>query len=145
MNNIELKDIPGYEGLYAATRDGRIWSHRRKKFMKASGEPNNYKVIWLSKDKKSSCPYVHRLIALTYIPNPDNLPCVNHKDEHKDNNHVDNLEWCTQEYNVRYSGTAGRPSKPVYCIELDKTFPSIRKASIELNILQPNLSSHLQM
>lgn len=143
MNEVELRDIPGYEGLYAATRDGRIWSYRKKKFMKASGEPNNYQVIWLVKDKQSVCHYVHRLIALTYIPNPDNLPAVNHKDEIKSHNWDTNLEWCTQAYNVRYSGTAGRPSKPIYCYELDKIFPSIRKACMELNLLQSNLSSHL--
>ena len=143
--NIELRDIPGFEGLYAATKDGQIWSHRRKRFMKTCGEADNYQVVWLCKDKQGKCYYVHRLVAMAWIPNPDNLPKVNHKDEHKDHNWADNLEWCTQEYNLRYSNVWGtrRPCKADYCIELDKTFPSIRKTSIELNLLQSNLSSHL--
>lgn len=143
-NDIVMKDIPGYEGLYAATEDGRVWSYRRKKFMKPSGEPNNYQVMWLTDaEGNMTCCYVHRLIAATYLPNPDNLPEVNHKDEHKDHNWVDNLEWCTTKYNLLYSHVGSQPKKPVRCIELDKIFPSIRQASIQLNILQSNLSSHL--
>ncbi len=46
---------------------------------------------------------VHRLVAKAFIPNPNNYPCVNHKDENKSNNHADNLEWCTYKYNVQYS------------------------------------------
>ena len=144
MIDIEKRDIPGYEGLYAATEDGRIWSHRQKKFMKTGGEPDNYQIIWLvNENHKGRSEYVHRLIAQTFIPNPDNLPVVNHKDEHKDHNWVDNLEWCTQRTNLIYSNVPTERQKPVYCIELDKTFPSIRKTSVELNLLQSNLSSHL--
>lgn len=137
----ELRDIPGFEGLYAATRDGKVWSHKRKKFMKPCGEPDNYQIMWLSKEGECKCYYVHRLIALAYIPNPNNYPKVNHIDEHKDHNWADNLEWCTQDYNLMVSSKLKR--KPVYCIELDKHFPSIRKACIELNLLQGNVSTHL--
>lgn len=100
-----MKDIKGYEGLYAVTEDGQIWSYRRKKFLKLDGKVGDYQSIGLSKDGKVKGYAVHRLVAQAYIPNPDNLPMVNHKDEVKSNNCVDNLEWCTREYNCNY-GTA---------------------------------------
>lgn len=139
---IELKDIPGFEGLYAATRDGRIWSHRQKKWMQACGEPDNYQIVMLTRDGYGRCYYVHRLVAMTFLPNPDNLPCVNHKDEHKDNNHVDNLEWCTQGYNLKYSNV-GKPCKAVRCIELNTEYPSIYNTAKELGINLSSLSTHL--
>lgn len=129
MENIELRDIPEWEGLYAATRDGRIWSHRQKKFMKTCGEIDNYQIVMLCKDGEGKLFYVHRLIALTYLPNPNNYPQVNHKDKHKDHNWVDNLEWCSVAYNLQYSGV-GRKKIPVYCVELDKTYPSMYEAAI---------------
>lgn len=52
--------------------------------------------------------YIHRLVAQAFIPNPDNLPCVNHKDENPNNNNVDNLEWCTQKYNCNYGTRVDR-------------------------------------
>lgn len=140
-NTYELKDIPGFEGLYAATEDGRIWSYRRKRFMKPCGEEGNYQIVMLSKDNKCKCHYVHRLVALAWIPNPDNLPEINHKDEHRDHNWSSNLEWCTKEYNLNYGTRSLRIRKPVYCIELDKTFPSIYEAAKEFGGHQANLTS----
>ena len=144
--NIELRDIPGFEGRYAASKDGKIWSHKHKRFMKPCGEEGNYQLVMLCKgDGKDKTYYIHRLVAMAWLPNPDNLPQVNHKDERKDNNCLDNLEWCTAHYNLEYSNVwrRMRKSKPVYCIELDKTFKSIFIAAKELNIGQANLSSHL--
>lgn len=135
----ELKDIKGLEGLYAATRDGRIWSHKRKKFLKLCGVPENYQIVTI----KGKSQYVHRLVALAYLENPNNLPCVNHKDEHKHHNWVDNLEWCTAKYNKNY-GTHATRKTPVHCIELDKTFESQQAASIELNIHPATLNSCLK-
>lgn len=127
----ELKDIPGWEGLYAATRDGRIWSYRKKKFMKPCGEPDNYQIVMLTREKDGKCYYVHRLVAMAWIPNPNNYPEVNHKNRKKDKNDADNLEWCTKQYNMR-NRDYKRIKKPVYCIELDKTFGSLYEAAKEV-------------
>lgn len=137
-----MKDIPGFEGLYAATSCGKIWSHRKQKFMVSCGDEGDYRLVMLSKDGVSKCYFVHRLVALTYLPNPDNLPQINHKDEVKDHNWLNNLEWCTAHYNLAYSNICKAPT-PVYCIELDKTFDSIKSAAKELGIAQPNLSTHI--
>ena len=97
-----MKDIPNYEGLYAITNDGQVWNYKRQKWMKCWGGKGNYQTIELVKNKVSKSYLVHRLVAMTYIPNPDNLPQVNHKDETRDHNWVSNLEWCTAEYNSNY-------------------------------------------
>ena len=100
----ELKEIPGYEGLYSADRSGKIYSHKSKKYL-STGNINshwNYVYVRLSKDGKIESCAIHRLIAKTFIPNPNNLPIVNHKDGNGHNNSVDNLEWCTQKENVAH-------------------------------------------
>lgn len=95
----EWKDIIGYEGLYRVSTAGEVYSIRSKKnlkqFYRGSREDNKYLVVELRKDKKGKTISVHKLVAEAFIPNINNLPCVNHKDGNKDNNCVDNLEWCT--------------------------------------------------
>lgn len=73
---------------------------------------------------------VHRLVAEAYLPNHNNLPYVNHKE----NNALQNLEWCTQKYNANYGSRNQKMSKPVYCIELDKTFDGASAAARELGL-----------
>lgn len=98
-----MKDIKGYEGLYAVTEDGQVWSYRSQKFLKPYNKSNHgYEKVNLYKDKVSTTYCVHRLVAETYLPNPNNYPCINHKDENKLNNHANNLEWCTYKYNNNY-------------------------------------------
>lgn len=108
------KDIPGFEGLYQVSNLGRVkslprgkqWPYRRThNNIRKPHIKNGYYQVNLSKDNKVRWISVHRLVALAFIPNPDNLPCVNHQDENKLNNHVNNLEWCSYAYNANY-GTA---------------------------------------
>ena len=106
-----MKDIPGFEGLYAATEDGQIYSYRRKRFMKLSGVPGDYYLVNLTKDKKWKSYYVHRLVAMAFLPNPDNLPQVNHIDRRKDNNCLSNLEWCSVYDNLKHSNVWYAPKK----------------------------------
>ena len=142
-----MKDIKGYEGLYAVTKDGKVWSYKNKIFLKTSNSRGYIKVN-LIKDNKQKHFYIHRLVAMAFIPNPFNLPQVNHKDENKANNHVTNLEWCTQSYNNNYgTGNTRRASKQqklVYCVELNKIFNGIREAAKELNVSAGNISNCLK-
>ena len=108
----EYRPIPGFE-KYGITMDGEV-KHLRTGHIKTPGlnKTGGYYVVNLyDADGRARRPLVHRLVALTYIPNPDNLPQVNHKDENKLNNHVDNLEWCTASYNLNYGTRLQRISE----------------------------------
>lgn len=97
-----MQDIIGYEGIYAITEDGKVWNYKYKRWMKPDTHPTGHQMVALHKNGVCKGFYVHRLVATQFIPNPDNLPCVNHKDENPANNNVDNLEWCTRAYNNNY-------------------------------------------
>lgn len=99
--------IPGYSD-YLIETDGRIFSKKTKKWMKAQIGANGYYGLELANEKGRKRLNVHRLVALTYIPNPLNLLYVNHKDENKLNNNVSNLEWCTAKYNMNYGTLQAR-------------------------------------
>lgn len=145
-----MKDIKNYEGVYAVTEDGQVWSYRSNKFLKQKETNCGYLSVQLStkatNNKVKEC-YVHRLVAEAFLPNPDNLPQVNHKDENKTNNHVSNLEFCTASYNINF-GTCHKQAvdklkKPVYCVELNKTFNSLKEAAEELKLWANNISNCL--
>lgn len=109
----KIKDIKGYEGLYLVTTKGRIWSKGNKKnisprWIIPKETTGGYLTVGLYKNKKRKEFKVHRLVALTFIPNPKNKPYINHKDFDVKNNSVDNLEWCTAKENIRYSVEHGR-------------------------------------
>lgn len=131
-------DIPGYEGLYAITEDGKVWGYRHQGFMAQRKNRGGYLYTGLRKNGKRLWYETHRLVATTYIPNPGNLPQVNHKDEDKTNNHISNLEWVTNKENsnhgTRNTRIAATHSNPVYCVELDRVFPSGKVASQMLGI-----------
>ena len=139
----ELKDIKDYEGLYAITRDGKVWSYKRNKFLKHVLDKDDYHKVSLCKNGKKKSFRIHRLVAKAFIPNPNNLPEVNHKDEDKSNNCVENLEWMSKIDNINYGTgskrSAKKRSKPVYCIELNKIFDGARQAARELGLDNSNI------
>lgn len=101
----EWSDIEGYEGLYMISDMGRVKSmnYRRtgkEKIMKPSKQNNGYLQVNLSKNSKHNRFLVHRLVALAFIPNPDNKPNIDHINTIKDDNRADNLRWTTQKENV---------------------------------------------
>lgn len=90
-----MKDIKGYEGEYAITSCGKVWSYKSKRFLKPKISKNGYMEICLSKGNQKKSYLVHRLVAKAYIPNPDNLPQISHLDETSTHNWVGNLKWAT--------------------------------------------------
>ena len=110
------KDIKEYEGLYQVSNKGRVKSLNygnkgEEIIMEASTDKDGYKILGLRKEGKKKMKKVHRLVAEAFISNPNNLPQVNHMDEDKSNNKVDNLEWCDAEYNTNYGTHNERVSK----------------------------------
>ena len=142
------KDIEGYEGLYQVSNFGNIKSlpkvrHngrgtyiQKEKILKPSNTSTGYKKIELCKDGKRKGFKVHRLVAIAFIPNPDNKPEVNHIDGNKINNNIDNLEWVTSSENTIHAYETGLNSNKkdldekkiiyMYC-ELNMTMQEIAK------------------
>jgi len=94
--------INGYDRAYRIYIDGEVWSVRSGKFLKQESS-KGYKRVTLSIKGKTERFQVHRLVAMYFIENPLNKPCVNHKDGDKENNNLNNLEWCTYSENERHS------------------------------------------
>lgn len=149
------KDIVGYEGLYQVSNLGRVKMMGRKKRMWHGAythiKPKILKQFVVRGYMKSKLRdingltkmiSVHILVATAFIPNPNNYPCINHKDENKQNNNVENLEWCTHKYNSNYGTAIERCSikryKKVAQYTKDgvliKSFESMTQAVSETNI-----------
>ena len=98
------KDVANYEGLYQVSNLGRVKSiGYKKELILKHFNTGGYKRVTLIKNKIRKHHLIHRLVAETFIPNLNNLPQINHKDENKKNNCVNNLEWCSNSYNIQYS------------------------------------------
>ena len=95
---MSYKSIKGFEN-YIIYEDGLIYNEKRNRFMKELKESNGYMRVKLSKDGKQKNFYVHRLIALTFIPNPDNKKCIDHINRIRDDNRIENLRWATHSEN----------------------------------------------
>ena len=139
------KDIEGYEGLYQVSNLGNVKSFPRHGtrtnqvfFLSQSKDSKGYMRVWLSNGKVQKNFKVHRLVASAFVENPNNLPQVNHKDENKQNNNANNLEWCDNRYNSVYNGRMERIAKKlgrkVRCIETNEVFCSASEASRQTGI-----------
>lgn len=96
----ELKPCPGFEGLYFVSADGFVYGKNKTRLKTFDCE--GYEYISLRKGGRKYTKRVHRLVAKAFISNPNNLPEINHIDENKKNNAINNLEWCTSSYNKTY-------------------------------------------
>lgn len=139
-----MRDIPGFEGLYAVTSCGKVWSYKRKIFLKVWDRGNGYLSVNLYKNGVEKHFLIHRLVAEAYLPNPEGLPQVNHIDEDKTHNYINNLEWCDSQYNNNYGTRCERMSKTlgkmIYCVELGRTFDSACQAARELGLNNSHIS-----
>lgn len=144
----EWEDIVDYEGLYQVSNLGNIRNNKGK-ILSIGHTLDGYCYVRLNKNGKRKYPKVSRLVAIAFLPNPSNLPQVNHKDENKDNNYINNLEWCDCKYNCNY-GTrnerrAKSQSKSVIGIKEDSgliiEFSSMSEACRQLGISTGNMSN----
>lgn len=149
------KDIKGYEGLYQVSNYGRVKSLPRNntikqpRILKNGYSHKGYCIVALSKNNNRRSYRVHRLVAQAFIPNPNNLPEVNHIDENKLNNNINNLEWCDSKYNNTYGNRIGiasmKCSKPVSMFDKEgkyiRTYKSCTEASKETDISMCHISS----
>lgn len=148
----EWRDIKGYEGLYQVSDLGRVKrlagldarGHMRQERILKGISRNSYKVVNLSKDGKRESFYIHRLVAEAFIPNPDNLPEVNHCNERRDDNKAFNLDWVSAKENMNYGFRTERAiknrCKKVLCIETNIVYPSTSEAGRQTGINQSGIS-----
>ena len=129
---------------YSINEFGEVKSIYVSKKLKPRTAGRGYYCYQLRNENGVKNEYIHRLVAKTFIPNPENKPHINHKDETKTNNIVDNLEWCDEKYNNNYGTFRERisksMSKAIICVELNKLFYSQKEASKSMNIDQASIS-----
>lgn len=143
------KPVEGFEGLYEVSNLGRVKSlsnnkSRKERILKPAKTKNGYLYVGLCRNGKMKYFKVHRLVATAFIPNPEGLPEVNHKDESKSNNCVSNLEFCDRKYNINYGShnkraASARINHPAFSKSIEASrfsdfreiclrFPSMREA-----------------
>ena len=145
------KDIKGYEGLYAITDEGQVYSYQKKRFLTPAKCGRGYLKVMLCRGKEDHKNLmIHRLVAEAFIPNPDEKLTVNHIDGNKLNNVVSNLEWNTYSENLKHAYAhglnywnkkKGRAMRPVHMIDKDsgeilKTYQSIGEAIRDIGAIR---------
>ena len=138
MKEIIWKPIKGFEGLYEVSNTGLIkslncYNYKEPRIMHTSLRKDGYLSVGLSKNNKTTTRTVHRIVAETFLPNPNNLEMINHKDEDKSNNNVDNLEWCTRAYNQLYSLELHPERKKVFANNFKKRSSWTKKGIAHTN------------
>ena len=148
VEETEMKQIKEFPS-YTVDEYGNVYNTKKNK-LKAQQTYNGYKYVQLHNNGKPKVALVHRLVAEAFIPNPEKLPCINHKDENKLNNSVENLEWCTYQYNNHYgkskptesAAEARKKAVEQYTMqgELVAVFESASEAQRQTGIKQSNIS-----
>lgn len=162
--NLKQKPVPGYEGRYHLDPEiMRVVNTRTGRPLKPTVDGAGYAEVQLYRNNKGTHKRLHQLFAEAYIPNPNNLPEVNHKDEDPTNFQLDNLEWCTHPYNMNYGtinerrgqniskALRGKPKpwvaeqkgKPIVAIDAwgnETVYPSGREAARQLGVRQSSIT-----
>lgn len=154
------KDIEGYEGIYQISSHGRVRSLDREnyagnnsfrkikgKILKLQDNGKGYLIKILWNKSKYEARYIHRLVAEAFIENPNGYSQINHIDEDKYNNYLNNLEWCTHAYNQEYSKTykkAGIKNSKIVINEKGEEFPSARDAAKTLGLNDRAISQSIK-
>ena len=132
------RDIEDFEGRYRISDHGRVFSLLSKKLLNIYTNNHGYQCVYLYLDGHYKNFKVHRLVAVAFVPNPYNLPQVNHKNEDKTYNYYTNLEWCSAAYNNNYGTRTLRAAitnaRPVVCIETNIIYWGAREAARQVGI-----------
>ncbi len=141
-----------HEGYYEVSNFGDVRSVRYNnkgqvifnRLLKPAIKPKGYLGVILSKQSKTTNHLIHRLVAEAFIPNPNNLPEVNHKDGNKLNNTVSNLEWCSSSDNLYHAyklGLKHKKGKPVICVETGEIFESVKAANESMGVTHSHIGA----
>lgn len=134
---MKWKEIENTDGLYLISDTGKVFSVRSERIIKNQQQSNGYWRVELNFNGVPKRYFIHRLVASAFVPNPNNYPIVNHKDENPSNNNAENLEWCTQEYNCNY----GNRNKKIQ--DNRKPTPSGADNSQSIHVYQFDLKGNL--
>lgn len=145
------KEIEGFPG-YFIEDNGSVWSEYSNKFLKPLHDTNGYLMVNLHKDGKQWSKRIHRLVAEAFINNPNNYDQVNHIDENKENNNINNLEWVTQQENNKYiekiGHHSGRPKKKVL-VEFRngdrEEYESLAECAKHFNVNKSTIQSYIKI
>lgn len=155
MDNEVWKEVYGFNVLYEVSNKGRVrtrytsgkYYSKDYTYLEPCDNGNGYLRFNWSTGKCRKTVYVHRLVAEAFIPNPMGYLEVNHIDEDKSNNSVDNLEWCNRDYNTHYGTRIKRSSskreRPIECIDTGVIYPNFKSVLTELNVGKTALSNCL--
>ena len=142
------KDIKGFEGIYQVSNLGRVKRVKTGRILKSDMNSKGYLRVGLCKNSIKSNKRVHRLVAETFIPNPDNKSEVNHIDENKTNNSLDNLEWMTTKENINHGTRNERVSIPIITTNIktgeSTEFYGISECARQLGLNAGNITSVLK-
>ena len=138
-----FKEIEGYEGLYQISNLGNVKSLKfgKERTLKPAKDKGGYLYVGLCKEGKRKNHYIHRLVARAFLPNPNNYPIINHKNEIKTDNRVENLEFCDAKYNINYGTAIEKRSKQVLCVETGVIYPSTMEVQRQFGFSQGYISS----